>query len=130
MLFAVAQTFSIGVGVWLVALGLFMIAAPRLELEALARLGGDNLIHFGEMALRALAGIALVLAAPVSKFPEIISPIGWFLILSAAAIAVLPRRWHAAYSVWWARRIPAGAVSLIAPASVLGGVILIWAMLG
>ena len=93
-------------------------------------MGGDNIIHFGEMALRALAGAALVVAAPLSKFPQIISPVGWFLILSAAVIAALPRRWHAAYSIWWARRIPVAAVRLIAPLSVLGGSTLIWAMLG
>lgn len=130
MLFAVAQTFAVGLGVWLIGLGLFMIAAPHRQLAALARLGGDNLIHFSEMGLRALAGAALVLAAPQSRFPEIISPIGGFLILSAAVIAVLPRRWHAAYSVWWAHRIPASAVRLIAPVSILAGAVLIWAVLG
>ncbi|MGH7028052.1 hypothetical protein [Brevundimonas sp.] len=130
MLLVAAHTFSIGIGFWLVGLGLFMITAPGRELAALARMGGDNIIHFGEMGLRALAGTALVVAAPLSKFPQIISPVGWFLILSAIIIAALPRRWHAAYSLWWARRIPLAAVRLIAPLSALAGFALIWTMLG
>lgn len=91
-------------------------------------MGGGNAIHFGEMILRIAAGTALVLAAPLSKFPPSIAAIGWFLVVSAAVLMVLPRRWHAGYSTWWSQRIPVLGVRLIAPLSAVGGGALIWSM--
>ena len=105
-----------------------MLAAPRRALNALAAMGGTPTVHFGEMAVRAAAGAALVLAAAGSRFPLQIAVIGGFLIASAAVLTLLPRRWHAAYSTWWAQRIPAPAVRLFAPLSLIAGGVLIWAM--
>ena len=123
-----AQCLSIIVGLWLMGLSLFMLAAPRRALTALAAMGGSRTVHFGEMALRAAAGAGLVLAAAASRFPLAIAVVGWFLIASAAVLTMLPRRWHAAYSTWWSQRIPVTAVRLIAPLSLIAGGLLVWAM--
>jgi len=123
-----AQWLASLAGVWLMAVGLFMGAAPRRALKALAAMGGSNPVHFGEMAVRTVAGVVLVVAAPVSRFPDALAVIGWFLVASAVVLTVLPRRWHSAYSRWWAARIPTAAVRLLAPLSVLGGGVLIWGL--
>lgn len=116
-------------GVWLIGLGVWIALFPRRALAALAAMGGTPVIHFGEMSVRLLAGVALVAAGPVSRFPAVISLIGGFLILSALVLMALPRRWHAAYSTWWAARIPVPAARLVAPFSMIGGAALIWAVL-
>ena len=129
MITLASQWFAIGVGVWLIGLSLFMLVRPQASLAALAAMGGTPLIHFGEMALRIVAGAALVLAAEGSSFPQGIALIGWFLIASAVVLIVLPRRWHAGYSTWWAKRIPVWAVRLSAVFSIIAGGVLIWALI-
>jgi len=128
MITVTAQWLAIGVGVWLIGLSLFMLVRPQASLAALAAMGGTPLIHFGEMALRIVAGAALVLAAGGSRFPQAITLIGWFLIASAVVLMILPRRWHAGYSTWWAKRIPVWAVRLSAVVSIAAGGVLIWVL--
>lgn len=124
----ISQWVAVAAGVWLIGLGVWMALSPGRALTALAAMGGSPLVHFGEMIIRLLIGAALVGAGPASRCPQLIALIGWFLIVSALVLMVLPRRWHAAYSTWWAARIPRVAVRLVAPASMLGGAALIRAL--
>lgn len=124
----VAQIIGLLAGGWLIGLGIWMAAVPRRALAALAAMGGTPAVHFGEMIIRLLIGAALVVAGPISRCPLVISAAGGFLVVSALVLMVLPRRWHAAYSTWWAARIPPMAVRLIAPFSVIGGGALIWCL--
>lgn len=129
MLSMVAQVLVILSGLWLAGLGVWMLVRPVQALDVLGAMGSSPTIHFGEMAARALVGLALVVASPQSRFPTAIMVIGVFLIVTAVALTVLPRRWHMAYSTAWARRIPVTAVRIIAPISMAAGGILIWTMI-
>ena len=126
MIATVSQGLVVVAGVWLIGLGVFMLVRPRQALVALSRMGGSPSVHIGEMAVRILVGAAMVLAAAGSRYPLAVMVIGGFLIVSAVILLVLPRRWHAAYSTWWASRIPVPAVRLIAPLSWVMGGALIW----
>lgn len=126
LILTIAQIISLLTGVWLIGLGVWMAVVPRHALAALAAMGGTPAIHFGEMTIRLLIGVSFVGASPISRYPFVIWWAGGFLIISALVLMALPRRWHAAYSTWWAAHIPPEAVRLIAPFSVAGGVLLIW----
>lgn len=126
MISIVAQWMAVVLGLWLIGLGGLMALAPRRALAALAAMGGTTRVHFGEMAVRILAGAALVVASGGSRFPQALWLIGAFLIVSAVVLMLLPRRWHSAYSRWWAARIPVWGVRVVAPTSVLIGAALIW----
>ncbi|WGM47039.1 hypothetical protein KOAAANKH_01913 [Brevundimonas sp. NIBR10] len=126
MIATVSQGLVVAAGVWLIGLGAFMLVRPRQALVALSRMGGSPGVHVGEMAVRILVGAAMVLAAAGSRYPLAVMVIGGFLIVSAVVLLVLPRRWHAAYSTWWASHIPVPAVRLIAPLSFVMGGALIW----
>lgn len=126
---AAAQGLVLLSGVWLIGVGVWMLLRPRDALAALARMGGSPAIHVGEMAIRIAIGAAFILAAPDARFPTAILTIGGFLILSAVILLILPRRWHAAYSTFWAARIPVPAVRLIGPLSWAMGAALIWVAL-
>ena len=129
MLATASQWLVIATGVWLIGLGVFMLIQPRQALAALGQMGGSPTVHIGEMAVRILAGVAMIFAAAASRFPVAISIIGSFLIVSALVLLLLPRRWHAAYSRWWSCHIPVTAVRLIAPMSWAMGGALIWIMI-
>lgn len=126
MIATASQWLVVLAGLWLMGLGVFMLIQPRQALAALGQMGGSPTVHIGEMAVRILAGVAMVSAAAASRFPVAIAVIGSFLIVSALVLLLLPRRWHAAYSTWWSRRIPVAAVRLIAPMSWVMGGALIW----
>ncbi|WP_420471753.1 hypothetical protein [Brevundimonas sp. FT23042] len=125
---AFAQALAILAGVWLIGLGMWMAVRPRSALAALATMGGSPRIHFGEMIIRIIVGAALIGAAAPSRAPLILTVFGGFLIVSALVLMVLPRRWHHAYSTWWAARIPVLAVRFIGPFSVIGGLFLLWSL--
>ena len=129
MLATASQWLVIATGVWLIGLGVFMLIKPRQALAALGQMGGSPAVHIGEMAVRILAGVAMIFAAAASRFPVAISIIGSFLIVSALVLLLLPRRWHAAYSRWWSCHIPVTAVRLIAPMSWAMGGALIWSVI-
>ena len=113
--------------VWLFAVALLMLMRPDLALKGLNAMGSTPLIHFGEHALRGLAGLALIGAADGSRFPDIFFWAGVFIAGSSVVIALAPRRWHHAYAAWWAKRIPPLAVRVLAPVSAAAGVALVWA---
>lgn len=124
----VAQGLAALAGVWLIGLGVWMFAAPRRALAALAAMGSTARVHFGEMAIRGAVGLLFILAAPAARFPLAITVIGGFLLVSAVALCLLPRCWHAAYSRGWARRFSPLFVRGVAPLSILGGGVLIWSL--
>ena len=129
MIVTASQWIAVTAGLWLIALGVYMLIQPRGALAALARMGGSTRIHLGEMALRILIGLAMIGAAAGSRFPLAVTVIGSFLIASAVVLLILPRRWHSAYSTWWALHIPVGVVRLIAPLSWAMGAVLIWTVI-
>ncbi len=91
---------------WLVLVAAVCVLRPDRARAGLAAFGGTWAIQIGEHLLRGLAGIALIVRAPVAKTPDVFTVAGWFVLGSSLLILVLPKRWHNAYSVWWAARIP------------------------
>lgn len=126
---SLSQTVIFLAGAWLIGVGVFMLLQPRQALATLARMGSSPAIHFGEMAARFATGGLLVLFAADTRAPTAITIIGAFLMISAVVLALLPRRWHSAYSIWWLRRIPVGAVRFFGPISWIMGAALIWTAL-
>ncbi len=58
--------------------------------------------HFAELFLRLLVGAAFVFHAPQTNLPAVFSSFGWVLLLTTAALLVIPWKWHrrfAQYSV-------------------------------
>lgn len=114
---------------WLAFTGAVMAFAPEAARKALAGMGSTPAIQFGEHIPRALVGLALVVRAAHSKAPLLFEVGGWFILASSIAIMLAPRRWHNAYAVWWAQRIPAFAFRLLALPTVLVAAWLAWACL-
>jgi uncharacterized protein YjeT (DUF2065 family) len=124
-----ASTFAVLIattGVALAGLSVLILIAPRRALQALSRFGSTAVMHFGELSVRALIGIVFILGAPATRHPLAVAVVGGFLVFSALVLMILPRRWHAAYSSWWAARIPVWSVRVLALVSLVAGVALAW----
>ena len=124
----IARWVAVLIGAWLIAISLVMLFKPQAALAALGKMGSTNVIHFTELGLRLAGGIVVAVAAAESRFPAILTAIGWFVVVSSIVLMMLPRPWHAAYSSWWAKRIPPLAVRLLAPFSMLAGGALIYSV--
>ncbi|MBX9707794.1 MAG: hypothetical protein K2X61_07660 [Caulobacteraceae bacterium] len=116
----------VATGTALVVLSVLILVAPGRALQALSRFGSTPTIHFGELSVRAAVGLVFVIGAPATRHPSVMAVIGGFLVVSALTLMVLPRRWHARYSSWWAARLPVWTVRLLAPISLFAGVALVW----
>lgn len=115
-------------GAWLLALSLYMFMRPRWAIGLLSRMGSTASIHFSELGIRLAAGIGMIAAAPVSRAPDLLGVIGWFIAVSSAVLMLLPRQWHSSYSTWWAVRIPTVAVKFLAPVSAMAGGLLMYSV--
>lgn len=128
MLVEIARYGVIAAGLWLVLVAGWMLFRPAACREILSRMGSTPLIHYGEHAVRALAGLCLIGAAEASNAPLILTVAGGFIVISSIIIALAPRRWHAVYAMWWAERLPLWIYPALAPVSLIGGTALIWSV--
>lgn len=114
---------------WLAVVGIFCLLSPESARAALARMGSNWRFQLGEHIPRAIVGWAMVLHAPLSKAPTVFEVAGWFILASSILILLLPMRWHNAYAVWWAQRIPLAAYRMLAMPTVGLGALLAYAAL-
>ncbi|RKQ89572.1 hypothetical protein [Maricaulis maris] len=106
---------------WLICVAGLCLLRPRLALEGLERMGSTPLIHFGEHALRALVGLALIGVSSATPWPQPFYWAGIFIVGSSAVIALAPRRWHHAYALFWTRRLPPWSLRAMAPVAAVAG---------
>ena len=122
----------IAAGLWLLGVGVLMVARPGYCLDLLGRMS-NNLkasnwrLNLTEQGLRLLAGSALIVRAPVSKLPLLFEVLGWILVVSSAIILLVPITWHGAYGKWWAERLTPRAIRLLSPPPAILGAVLIYA---
>lgn len=123
----VTQWVVILFGVWLIAVSGLMLARPHIALQCLGNMASTNFIHYAELSLRMIAGTAFVLYAEPSRFPDAMRIFGWFLVASSAVLFLVPRKWHAAYSIYWSTRLSVLLVRILAPFSLVLGLFQIYA---
>lgn len=117
----------IAAGGWLVAVGVLMAIRPSCALHILSLTATSHRVNLSEQVPRLIAGVAMVIRAEASQFPQLFEVAGGFIAVSSLVLMVIPLAWHNGYAVWWAKRTPPLAVRAIAPFSITAGVGLIWA---
>jgi len=98
---------------WLAFVALACLFRPERARQSLAAMGSNWRWQLGEHIPRAVVGLAMVMRAPLSKAPEVLSIGGWFIVATSILILLVPMRWHNTYAVWWAERIPLAAYRLL-----------------
>ena len=114
--------------IWLAFIGVLCVLRPDLARRGLASMGSTWPIQIGEHLLRGLFGLGLILAAPISRFPLAFEVAGWFIVATSALILMAPKRWHHAYAIWWAERIPIWAYRIAALPTFAAAAMLIYAL--
>ena len=114
-------------GAWLIFAGGAALARPETAIRFVASMGSTPRIHLTEHFLRGLTGVALMLAADVARAPGMFFYGGAFVAVSSALILAAPRAWHSRYARTAAARLGPCSVRVLAPLSIAGGAVLIWA---
>jgi hypothetical protein len=87
-------------GVLLTALAVLIAIKPQLAERFLRSFASSPRAHYTEQLLRLVAGGALVIFAPWMWYSELFRLLGWLIIITAAALLVLPWRWHNTFGTW------------------------------
>lgn len=114
---------------WMGLVGSLMLLAPDGALSILRMAGSTAVINVAEQALRFSFGLAMIGAAPLSRFPDAFQWIGLFIAATSVLILLVPRRWHHGYAVWWADKLHPVVVRLLAPIAFAAALVLVYAVM-
>ena len=112
-------------GVFFIVAGLIMLFKPNIARATLRKAGSTNLINYAEITLRIIPAIGLILAAPVSKYPNFLLVFGWFMLGTSLVLYFVPRRLHHHFSTKAADVLQPIYFQFISPFSILIGLFLI-----
>ncbi|NNJ89508.1 MAG: hypothetical protein HKP53_08900 [Eudoraea sp.] len=125
----VAKYIVVAFGAFIIGVGILMLVYPQKAREILKKAGSTPLINYGELIVRMIPAAGLILAAPVSKYPQFFALLGWFMIGTSIFLMLLPRKYHHAYALKCADILTPTLIRAIAPASFIFGGFLLYAVL-
>jgi hypothetical protein len=84
----------VGFGVFLIGLAVLIAVKPQVAERFLRSFASSARAHYAEQSLRLIVGGAMASLAPSLWFPHVFMLLGWMLAITAAALLLLPWRWH------------------------------------
>jgi len=130
MITQAAQYIIIISGLWLIVAGFIMFVKPLRAKNIISKAGSTNFINYTELGLRGIWAIAILLYAPLSKYPFFFELFGIMLGVTTVILLLIPRTWHAGFSVWSSSKLTVPLLRLSAPFAIGFAVFLIYAVLG
>lgn len=129
MIHLLAAAGVLSTGLYLVGLAAVALVAPARATRFLRGFATSALTHYVELALRLIAGGAMVIHAPNMRYPDAFALFGWILIITTAALLAVPWRWHHRFARW---AVPQALphLRLVAAASFLLGGLVLGCMIG
>lgn len=115
-------------GLFLFFVSFVMLFAPQKARQTLKLAGSSHLINYAEITLRMIPATALILYADLSRFPEFLVILGWFMLVTSFILYFVPKKMHHDFSLKCAHILKPFYFQLISPFSFLFGAILIYAV--
>lgn len=113
---------------WLIGFAGWCVARPTSAAHFLHRFASTPRAHFTEQVLRLVTGMAIVMHAQAMHYPDLFQLFGCILIITSAALMLLPWRWHQRFAQWVIPRT-VRYLRLYALGSFALGALLAWAVL-
>lgn len=129
MLETIAKWVILFFGFFFLLVGVVMLFKPKKVRATLQKAGSTNFINYAEITLRMIPAAALILAADVSKFPDVFKIVGWFMLCTSFVLYFVPRKIHHGFSTKAANILKPIYFQLISPFAFLIGVLIIYAVL-
>jgi uncharacterized protein YjeT (DUF2065 family) len=115
-------------GLFFIATGLLMLFAPQKARKILKKAGSTNLINYTEITVRMIPALGLIGYADYSRFPQVFSVVGWFILGTSVVLYFVPRKWHHSYSLKSAEILKPIYFQIISPFSMVIGLLIIYAV--
>lgn len=104
---------------------MLMLFKPKTARAILRKAGSTNFINYAEITLRMIPATALIVYADLSKFPEVFTVFGWFMLGTSFFLYFVPKRLHLNFSKKTADILKPMYFHLISPFSFIIGAIII-----
>jgi uncharacterized protein YjeT (DUF2065 family) len=112
-------------GLFFFLAGLIMLFNPEKARRIIGKAGSTNFINYTEITLRIIPAVALILSAPISKYPEVFKVIGWFMLCTSLVLYFVPRQIHHNFSTKAANNLKPFYLRMVSVlAFVIGGFII------
>jgi hypothetical protein len=113
-------------GVFLIGVGFLMLFNPARARSILQKAGSTNLINYGEITLRLIPAIGMILYSDFSRYPLPFKLLGWFMLITSFILYLVPRKMHHQFSLKSADILKPLYFQLISPFSILFGLAVIY----
>jgi hypothetical protein len=90
----IAKGVLLAAGLYLVGLGLALLARPASASRFLMGHATSAPLHYLEVGVRIGVGLAFVHNAPAMPAPGIFGVVGWVLVGTSAGLMLVPWQWH------------------------------------
>lgn len=122
----IAKYLIIFFGIFFICVGFLMLIKPEKARATLRKAGSTNLINYGEITIRIIPAVALIIISDLSKYPLIFNLFGWFMLLTSVVLYFVPKKLHHDFSNKCADFLKPVYFQLIAPFSMTIGIVLIY----
>ena len=129
MIIEIARWILIVFGVFFIIVGGVMLFKPLTARATLRKAGSTNLINYGEITVRMIPAVALILFSDHSMYPTVFTLFGWFMLLTSLVLYFVPKRLHHDFSNKSADILKPIYFQFISPISVAIGIMLIKAVI-
>lgn len=116
-------------GFFIISVGLLMLLAPEKARATLKKAGSTNLINYAEITIRMLPAIGMIYYAEYSKYPEVFTIFGWFILVTSLVLYFVPRKLHHGFSLKSAEILTPIFVQLLSTLAFLFGSAIIYNVL-
>lgn len=115
-------------GFFFIIVAVFMVLKPKKVRDTLRKAGSTNLVNYGEITLRMIPAIGLILSAENAKFPVVFKLFGWFMLLTSFVLYFVPRKLHHNFSNKCADFLTPFYFQLIATPTFFIGILIIYSV--
>ena len=129
MIIEIAKWTIIVFGVFFIFVGGIMLFRPNVARRTLRKAGSTNLINYGEITIRMIPAIALIIFSDYSKYPEFFKLFGWFMLITSFVLYFVPKKLHHNFSNRCADILKPFYFQLISPFAILIGIVLLYSVL-
>lgn len=123
-----AEIIGLTIGALILALSVWGIVVPNKLLALVRGIMGQQGGIQGAVLVRLILGLALLIAAPASRYPSLLTYLGWLALIAAAGLGLMGRARLLRF-VGWFDNMSVTAVRLWLVVGIVFGAFLIHALL-
>ena len=117
-------------GLYLIGLAVVLLLSPARATRFLGGFASSAFTHYLELALRLIAGGAILLYAPQMLFSGFFVILGWILVVTTVGLLAVPWQWHQRFAQWGVPYATRSSRLITVASFVFGGFVLASVILG